>query len=700
MNNKKRIPGRVQLYAPFVLALFVFIAILGGEYLIVRSLIQQDYNANIEKYHKKMCYILENIDEYNINENNPIHNNEGTFFNLITLPEGGSIYIQIIPDSTYYADYLLSGAANRLKVDIQSFDNVIVQTSVGTTDNDEIVILELYEQTNWGYKNFEKLAYSILISLLVMIIFAIVPGVILIESLQRKNSMLTSLSPVSATASLDILHGGIWESKRIACFITSPSGSLISVNPFCNQILELGKTQSGLLLGSITCLPLEIRKMNLFDLHDSISRNITLVSLTGSENQCLMEVHPHLSDGKIISFMFLIIPYSHDGNSSMPASSIILDTFDKVNTIARAQIISTLIHDMNNHISGIIGMTALRIENLESSDDERTLLSILNSSEKLAVLCDELGKTIGGGHRSQIKNISQEIGLIAEVLKKILPDNVAVEVTGNCPVKVKSHRDDLQELFYGLALNSTAIMNGQGRIRIDISDIAPKLNNSISATTPGSKVCIRYSDGFIMPVALRDIFSNRNYSFIDVERQYGSTVSSGYKALSKIKGSIVFERGSGETIMCILLDVMKGSPEITTLVQDRVYTPSESELSVLVADDIEIVLKSVSENLRNNGMLVTEAVNGDQVMELLRSQKFDIAVLDLNMPGAPTPEIVKYCQNSIPNMVVIITSGFEFPKGISDLIASNYTEYLHKPHKPEVLIKMIHFLIKTMKEGS
>ena len=121
-------------------------------------------------------------------------------------------------------------------------------------------------------------------------------------------------------------------------------------------------------------------------------------------------------------------------------------------------------------------------------------------------------------------------------------------------------------------------------------------------------------------------------------------------------------------------------------------------ISILVADEVDIVLRSVSEYLENNGMVVTRAKDGDRAMELLREQTFDAAVLDLNMQGTPTPGIVRYCQTSIPGMAVVITTGFDAPQGIRDLLTAQSTGYLHKPHKPEDLMKMIFSLMSLLKE--
>jgi len=695
LSGESKFAGSVRLYAPFILAFFVFSAVIGAQYLIVQWLITQNHNQEIAEYHGAIREIIDSINRYEFETGASIYRDSLGTINFI-LPSGmDNAVVRIIGGQEEYSTYIQARINTGLSVDSLGYSDTIIETSTGKTDSGEIVVLESYEHINETTKNLKKLSRSLIIILIVMIIIAVVPGSLLIESRTRRLSMLNYLSPPSEEKDSSALRSGIQSSGAVAFMVVLPDGEVVSMNPSCEKLLETGESYGGVSIASLTVLPADIRGENLTELKGTTSKNITLQSMDGSIKDCILEMHPFYKDDKVAAVLLLLVRV--DGvNQLMSAgmrSAVI--TADSSESNVQIHLVKSLIHDMNNHISGIIGVASIESE---MSETDGPFDSVLDSAEKLADLCNDLQKTIAGGAERRLGDLSHEIDLIAEVLRKILPERVEVEVTGNCRAWIKADMELLREFFYGLALNSTAIMNGEGRIRVDVSNRVPVYGNTVDAVSPGYKVCIRYSDGFIMPVALRDILSNRNYSVADVERQYGATVGNGYKALNKLDGSVVFERGSGETVLCLLLDGYEYASGEEKVYDRIVRNPDAPDLSILVADDVDIVLRSVSDYLEKSGMTVTKAKDGDTAMELLRQHRYDAAVLDLNMPGSPTPGIVRYCQTSKPGMAIVITSGFDTPHGVRDLIVAASTGYLHKPHKPEALLDMIYSLIQRLEE--
>lgn len=698
MNRERKFKGRARLYAPFILAFLVFSAVIGAEYLIVQSLIDQSNQLEIDMYHGAIGIITQRIDRYETETGASIYGDTMPLMSLINPLGMNSCLVHIVRDSVQYSDFLQMELTDGFPLGATGFENIFIETSVGKTINGDVVTLKAYYYSNDTVKELEKIASSLIIVLITMIIIAVVPGALIIESLARRSSMMNTLSPGASGGGIDVLRKGMENSSGVAFLVISPDGALMSASRSCIELLEIGSDLRGLHLGSLTVLPDTVRKSDLTSLNSYSAKSITIQSMNGSRKECIMEVHSFHSDQRIASILILFITGAKavvSKNAETHSDQVMVET---VTSRARTHLMKTAIHDMNNHISGIIGFASMEIEMSNSASARNAFVSVLDSAEKLAALCNDLQTSAVGENGRQLRDVLQEMGLVAEVLRKVLSEKVEIQVTGNCRVWIKAHRELLREFFFGLALNSTAIMNGEGRIRLDVSERIPVSGNTVEAVSPGNKVCIRYSDGYIMPVALRDILSNRNYSVSDVERQYGTTIGSGYKALIKLAGSIVFERGSGETILCLLLDGYEQKETGENSVVHRKKNQGARGISILVADEVDIVLRSVSEYLENNGMVVTRAKDGDRAMELLRKQTFDAAVLDLNMPGTSTPGIVRYCQTSIPGMAVVITTGFDAPQGIRDLLTTQSTGYLHKPHRPEDLMKMIFSLISLLKE--
>jgi two-component system KDP operon response regulator KdpE len=58
-----------------------------------------------------------------------------------------------------------------------------------------------------------------------------------------------------------------------------------------------------------------------------------------------------------------------------------------------------------------------------------------------------------------------------------------------------------------------------------------------------------------------------------------------------------------------------------------------SEGKILVVDDESQIRRVVRTTLTSNGYEVSEAVNGEEALGLVRSSEFDLVLLDVNMPG-------------------------------------------------------------------
>src|SRR6478736_6158646 len=116
---------------------------------------------------------------------------------------------------------------------------------------------------------------------------------------------------------------------------------------------------------------------------------------------------------------------------------------------------------------------------------------------------------------------------------------------------------------------------------------------------------------------------------------------------------------------------------------------------VLVADDDVVVRDVVRRYLERDGMDVTVADDGNEALRLLGSERIDVAVLDVMMPG---PDGLQLCRSlrraggfTVP--VILLTALGEEDDRIAGLEAGA-DDYLTKPFSPRELALRVRSVLR------
>ncbi len=110
------------------------------------------------------------------------------------------------------------------------------------------------------------------------------------------------------------------------------------------------------------------------------------------------------------------------------------------------------------------------------------------------------------------------------------------------------------------------------------------------------------------------------------------------------------------------------------------------KVKILWADDEIDLLKPHVIFLEHKGYDVTTINNGDEALDLIRSQVFDIVFLDENMPGLTGIETLEKIKIDFPNLPVVMITKSEEESIMEDAIGSNIADYLIKPVKPNQIL--------------
>jgi len=111
-------------------------------------------------------------------------------------------------------------------------------------------------------------------------------------------------------------------------------------------------------------------------------------------------------------------------------------------------------------------------------------------------------------------------------------------------------------------------------------------------------------------------------------------------------------------------------------------------MRVLLVDDEEKFVSRLAERLILRGFEADWAMNSTQAFSKVASAKYDVAVLDVKMPGMSGIDLKKKLQEMAPDMKYIFVTGHGSAEDYSAGSREGFC-YIIKPFKIETLVEKI-----------
>lgn len=107
--------------------------------------------------------------------------------------------------------------------------------------------------------------------------------------------------------------------------------------------------------------------------------------------------------------------------------------------------------------------------------------------------------------------------------------------------------------------------------------------------------------------------------------------------------------------------------------------------NILVVDDDMSVRTTFSSILRKEGYRVTAVKDGYEAIKAIDEEDFDLALVDLRMPGLDGIEVLEKIKSRRPQTRVIIYTGYGSITTAVEAMRKGAADYLTKPFSPDEL---------------
>lgn len=365
-------------------------------------------------------------------------------------------------------------------------------------------------------------------------------------------------------------------------------------------------------------------------------------------------------------------------------------------TEAKSRFLANISHEIRNPMHGVLGLTELLIGTNPTSEQLRYLEAIKTSSKNMLAILNDL---------LDMSKISAG---------KITTSKVGFELS-----------NIVSTLYYTL-YNQAKSRNNEIKLDID-NEIAPVLkgdpvrinqillnliNNALKFTESGQVTCkitckknlktaqlIRfaiYDNGIgIKKEEINNVFEQYNQGSIDKKRKYegtglGLSIS---KQLVELLGGhmyVISKPNQGSVFWFNLLLNIGKPQDLRRNERKNSPTPVPSDKKILVAEDEPtniLIIQTALKNMGNNPVIAT---NGAKVIKRLEKERFDLILMDIQMPEIDGYEATKIIRNRLKLSVPIIGLSAQTNKTkIKQCLSVGMNAFIIKPFDIETLINTI-----------
>jgi signal transduction histidine kinase/ActR/RegA family two-component response regulator len=361
-----------------------------------------------------------------------------------------------------------------------------------------------------------------------------------------------------------------------------------------------------------------------------------------------------------------------------------------------ARVVSRLVHDFNNVLTGILGFTELSLGQVSpGSPPYQFIREAHQAAQQGTQLVNQLSvftkRSAPRFHPISLASVVQEernrfqqswppgINLVVDTPAKLFPvalepealrfilcqlgENAREAVGTAGTIAIKAHEVELTDVD---CLDILGKANVGLHIRLTVADTGP---------------------GFT-PEAREQVLSGSFFS--TKPRHYGLGLPAVYATLCAYRGGLRLEHDQGNgTAVHVYLPVAQR--EKSTLAIRRSKLPLAQGEKLLVVDDEPKTLELMCVTLERAGYRVDRAGDAAEALSSFTStaEPFRLVVTDVVMPRMTGFELAKRLQEQDPKVQVLFTSGHVAAGFIPADLAGRDFDLLPKPFRPEGLLRAV-----------
>jgi PAS domain S-box-containing protein len=337
---------------------------------------------------------------------------------------------------------------------------------------------------------------------------------------------------------------------------------------------------------------------------------------------------------------------------------------------AVGQLTGGVAHDFNNLLMAVLGSLELLRKRLP--DDPAHLRLVDNAimgAKRGAILTQRM---LAFARRQELDarplDVAQLVRSMTDLLERTLGADAEIEVEIPAALsQAVADENQLELALLNLCVNARDAMQRGGRIVIAAREEKVDLRHA-SGLSPGHYICLSVTDtGEGMAAETVARATEPFFTTKGVGKGTGLGLSMVHGMAEQMGGRLVLNSKLGEgTTAEIWLPAVPGAhrkQEVATEAAKSKTAPRK--LRVLAVDDDRLVLFNTVAMLEDLGHEAVEAGSGEEALQLLRSQSFDLVITDQSMPKMTGVQLMEAIARDWPELPMVLATGYaELPGGV------------------------------------
>ncbi len=486
------------------------------------------------------------------------------------------------------------------------------------------------------------------------------------------------------------LYADLFEHAPDMYHIIDKDGKIVSCNQ--TEVKMLGYTKDELIGADITILYPE-------EYHPKLKNNLNRI-FNKEENLTGIEERIRRKDG---SFIDVSVNTSLMYKDSQPvkvrvAMRNISEKKMMQEKLLQAQRIDSLgnlaggiAHDFNNIMVAILNAASIMKRKMKNDDPWFDYVDLIESSSRRGGALTQQLLTFA--RQSDVKYHPVDANVVvrdtARLMERSLDKSIIIESklsTGSAVIEGDERQ--LQQVLMNLILNARDAMPQGGTVTLSTSIEYLSQKRILTPHSGEGKFVVLWirDSGIGMDEVTKKKIFEPFFTTKDADKGTGLGLSVAYSIVNKHRGFITVEsepaKGSIFSIYLPLLSLEKRKKEVIKPSTRKVTGGTEK---IIVIEDDILVGRMISDMLTDLGYDVALCESGEEGLRELRSQdaRFDLLILDLNMPYVSGREVLLKLREFNETIPVIVSTGYgeyildeqNLREGIQAYIKKPYDEY-------------------------